>query len=60
MPVGAEIGGCPQAISFNRAPPSNAPLRKAANTGPTGTIQVKGRSLRFDSRDTGEIHVACE
>ena len=36
-----------------------SPLRKASNAGPVGTIQVKGRSLRFESRDTGEINVAC-
>jgi hypothetical protein len=60
MPVEAEIGGCAQSISFHRVPPSESPLRKAANPGPVGTIQVKGRSLRFESRDTGGIHVACE
>ena len=37
-----------------------SPLRKASNAGPVGTIQVKGRSLRFESRDTGGINVACE
>ena len=60
MPVEAEIGGCAEAISFHRVPPSGSPLRKASSARPVGTVQVKGRSLRFESRDTGEINVACE
>jgi len=60
MPVEAEIGGCAESISFHRVPPPGSPLRKAANAGPVGAIQVKGRNLRFESRDTGEINVACE
>jgi hypothetical protein len=60
VPIEAEIGGCAEAISFRRVPAPGAPLKKASQSAPGGTIQVKGHSLRFDSKDSGEIHVACQ